>query len=313
MEKVFKSTDELITILEEKGLSFSQKQRAKRLLNENNYYCITAYKNLFYKKDERAYKDGVDFEDLYEVYSFDKALKTTILKHLLFIEQKIKTALSNQISTKYGVDEKKYLRSFNYDQTSPFLRENLSKIRMQARKFGNKNTAVRHYKEKHGFIPFWVLSKCLTMGVIRDFLYILKPSDQSMIINSLLVRPIDNKPVKKAKSMIAFFADVRNMCAHDEMLCSYVHERITIPPLLEHSAINCKRNKSGELIQGRSDILALIISIKYFVNRTMYNEFIQNISSCINRCYNKISHCVSKEGFLNYIGLSKDYEALKRF
>ncbi len=313
MEKVFKSTDELITILEEKGLSFSQKQRAKRLLNENNYYCITAYKNLFYKKDERVYRDGVDFEDLYEVYSFDKALKTTILKHLLFIEQKIKTALSNQISIKYGVDEKKYLRSSNYDQTSPFLRENLRKIRMQARKFGNKNTAVRHYKEKHGFIPFWVLSKCLTMGVIRDFLYILKPSDQSMIINSLLVRPIDNKPVKKAKSMIAFFADVRNMCAHDEMLCSYVHERITIPPLPEHRVINCKRNKSGELIQGRSDILALIISIKYFVNRTMYNEFIQNISSCINRCYNKISHCVSKEEFLNYIGLSEDYEALKRF
>ena len=64
MEKVFKSTDELIAILEEKGLSFSQKQRAKRLLNENNYYCITAYKNLFYKKNERVYREGVDFEDL---------------------------------------------------------------------------------------------------------------------------------------------------------------------------------------------------------------------------------------------------------
>ena len=139
MEKVFKSTDELIAILEEKGLSFSQKQRAKRLLNENNYYCITAYKNLFYKKNERVYREGVDFEDLYEVYSFDKALKTTILKHLLFIEQKIKTALSNQISIKYGVDEKKYLRTANFDQTSPFLKENLNKIRKQARTFGNKN------------------------------------------------------------------------------------------------------------------------------------------------------------------------------
>lgn len=313
MEKVFKSTDELIAILEEKGLSFSQKQRAKRLLNENNYYCITAYKNLFYKKGERVYRDGVDFEDLYAVYSFDKALKTTILKHLLFIEQKIKTALSNQISIKYGVDEKKYLRTANFDQTSPFLQENLTKIRKQARKFGSKNTAVRHYKDKHGFIPFWVLSKCLTMGVIRDFLYILKPTDQNIIIDNLLEKKITVKPVKKAKSMIALFADVRNMCAHDEMLSSYVHERITIPPLPEHDLIKCKRTKSGELIQGRSDILALIICIKYFVNRTMYNEFIQNISSCINRCYNKISHCISKDEFLNYIGLSEDYESLKVF
>lgn len=293
-------------------MSFSQKQRAKRLLNENNYYCITAYKNLFYKKDERKYRDDVDFEDLYEVYSFDKALKTTILKHLLFVEQKIKTALSNQISTKYGVDEKKYLKSVNFDKTSPFLDQNLNKIRKQTRTFGGKNTAVRHYKEKHGFIPFWVLSKCLTMGVIRDFLYILKPSDQSVIIDSLLERTIDNKPVKKAKSMIALFSDIRNMCTHDEMLCSYVHERITIPPLPEHNCVKCKRNKNGEPIQGRSDILALIISIKYFVNRTMYNEFIQNISSCINKCYNRIKHCVTKEEFLNYIGLPEDYESLKK-
>ena len=84
-DKEYKSVDELVTILENKGLNFSQKQRAKRLLNENNYYCITAYKKLFYKANESVFKDGVDFENLFEVYSFDKSLKTVVLKHLLFI------------------------------------------------------------------------------------------------------------------------------------------------------------------------------------------------------------------------------------
>lgn len=310
--KEFKTTDELIAILESKGMSFSQKSRAKRLLNENNYYCITAYKKLFYKTDIREFKEGVDFEDLYAVYTFDKLFKTTILRHLLLIEQKIKTAISNQISDKYGIDNKKYLRKGNFDSTSPFLADNLNKLRHQVRVFGNKNVAVKHYKSKHGFIPFWVLSKCLTMGVIRDLLYIMKPSDQSIIIDSLLEKHLDKKPVKKAKIMIALFADIRNMCAHDEMLISYVHERITIPELPEHSAVKCRR-KDGVLVQGRSDILALIISIKYFVNRTMYNELIQNISSCINNCYRKISHCISKADFLEFIGLPEDYEELKRF
>ena len=311
-KKEYKTTDELITIMEEKGLLFSQKQRAKRILNENNYYCVTAYKNLFYKDKKREFKNNVDFEDLYSVYLFDKQLKSIILKHLLFIEQKIKTAISNQISEKYGIDQKKYLKKDNFDQTSEYLDRNLRKIKEQARKYGKKNVAVRHYREKHGFIPFWVLSKCLTMGVIRDFFTILRPSDQSIIVNKVLEKNIDNKPVKKVKSMIALFADIRNMCAHDEMLLSYVHERITISHLSEHDLIKCKKNKKGEIIQGKSDLLALLICVKYFVNRTMYNDFIQNISSSINKCYKKIGHIISKEDLLNYIGLSEDFEVLKQ-
>lgn len=149
------------------------------------------------------------------------------------------------------------------------------------------------------------------MGVIRDYLYILKPSDQNIIIDSLLEKKIDKKPVRKAKAMIALFADIRNMCAHDEMLLNYKHRRLVISPLQEHELINCKKDKKGNLIQGLNDLTALIISIKYFVNRTMYNEFIQNISSCINSCYKKISDIVTKEEFLNYIGFPTDYEKMK--
>ena len=309
--KEYKKTDELIKILSDKGMSFAQPTRAKRLLNENNYYCLTAYKTLFYKEGTREYKKDVDFEHLYSVYSFDKAFKTIVLKHLLFIEQKIKTAISKQISEKYGIRETQYLRKNNYDLTSEYLDQNLKKIRKQLRTFGSKNIAVSHYKETHGFIPFWVLSKCLTMGVIRDYLYILKPSDQNIIIDSLLEKKIDKKPVRKAKAMIALFADIRNMCAHDEMLLNYKHRRLVISPLQEHELINCKKDKKGNLIQGLNDLTALIISIKYFVNRTMYNEFIQNISSCINSCYKKISDIVTKEEFLNYIGFPTDYEKMK--
>lgn len=310
--KEFKTTDQLIEILENKGLSFQQKKRAKRLLNENNYYCVTAYKSLFYKDGTREFKEGVTFEDLFAVYLFDKSFKSIVLKHLLYIEQKIKNAISIQVSEKYGIDQKSYLKRSNYDETNEYLDENLNKIKQQAKKFGDKNVAVRHYKEKHGFIPFWVLSKCLTMGVIRDYFTILKPSDQLIIVDKVLERNIDKKPVRKTKSMIALFADIRNMCAHDEMLIGYVHERITISPLEEHNHINCRKNKNGDLIQGKSDILALFISIKYFVGRMMYNEFIQDISSCINKCYKQIGHCVSKEEFLKFIGLTDDYETLKR-
>ena len=306
--KEYKSVDELITILENKGLTFSQKQRAKRLLTENNYYCVTAYKKLFYEKGKSEFKKGVDFENLFEVYSFDKSFKTVVLKHLLFIEQKIKTAISNQISLKYGIKETSYLKKENYDQTSPYLEDNLNKIKEQYHKFGPKNTAVNHYKDEHGFVPFWVLSKCLTMGVIRDYLTILKPSDQLIIINNLIENKIEKKPAKRAKAMVALFADIRNMCAHDEKLIGYVHERIAISDAPELDKLGLKNTA-----RGRSDILALIISVKYFVNRTMYNEFIQDITSSINKCYKRISNCITKAEFLEYIGLPENYEDLRKF
>ena len=306
--KEYKSVDELITILENKGLTFSQKQRAKRLLTENNYYCVTAYKKLFYEKGKSEFKKGVDFENLFEVYSFDKSFKTVVLKHLLFIEQKIKTAISNQISLKYGIKETSYLKKENYDQTSPYLEDNLNKIKEQYHKFGPKKTAVNHYKDEHGFVPFWVLSKCLTMGVIRDYLTILKPSDQLIIINNLIENKIEKKPAKRAKAMVALFADIRNMCAHDEKLIGYVHERIAISDAPELDKLGLKNTA-----RGRSDILALIISVKYFVNRTMYNEFIQDITSSINKCYKRISNCITKAEFLEYIGLPENYEDLRKF
>lgn len=223
------------------------------------------------------------------------------------MSKKIKTAISNQISSKYGIRETIYLKKENYDQTNPYLEANLNKIKEQIRKFGPKNIAVKHYKDEHGFVPFWVLSKCLTMGVIRDYVTILKPSDQLIIINNLLETKIDKKPAKRAKAMIALFADIRNMCAHDEKLIGYVHERIAISDVPEIDKLGLKNTT-----RGRSDILALLISVKYFVNRTMYNEFIQDITSSINKCYKRISNCISKAEFLEYIGLPNNYEDLKK-
>ena len=107
--------------------------------------------------------------------------------------------------------------------------------------------------------------------------------------------------------MIALFADIRNMCAHDEKLIGYVHERIAISDVPEIDKLGLKNTT-----RGRSDILALLISVKYFVNRTMYNEFIQDITSSINKCYKRISNCISKAEFLEYIGLPNNYEDLKK-
>ena len=308
-KKVYKTPDELITILrDERKLTVSQPLRAKRLLLENNYYSITANKDLFYEKGVRQYKKGVEFEQLYAIYYFDKLFKTTILKHLLMIEQKIKTAISDHISKRYGYKDRDYLKLQNYDQSSQYLNDTINKIKGQMADYGSKNRCVHHYQVTYGYVPFWVLSKCLTMGVIRDYFQILKPSDQDVIAKQILEKEIKTHSVKKLKVMIALITDIRNMCAHDELLIGYKHGRLYLSPLEEHKLLKLKNPNNPK--EGRNDLLALLITIKYLVNKTTYHMFMEQITSLINRYYSKIKNVVTLKEFLNYIGLTENYQLL---
>ncbi len=310
MNKEFKTTDELIQILKNKNMNFSQPIRAKRLLEENNFYVLSAYRHVLYNENN-TYKENVDFEHLICISEFDKKFKTTILKHLLAIEQKIKTSISDQISSKYGIKQNDYLNIINYDQTNPRLNDTINNVKNQIRIYGSKNKAVRHYEKKYNYTPFWVVSKCLTMGCIRDYYNILKPDDQDIIALKVFTKHITKKRVNKLKNIIALLTDIRNMCAHDEILLGFVHNRIDVGFFNEHSFLNIKRNSQNEPIQGRKDILALFISIKYLVNKTMFNEFMQEITSCINRFTRQLSNVTTTNELLNYIGLPSNYEVLK--
>ena len=312
-KKVYKDVNELMNILSLRGMSFSQPIRAKRLLIQNNYYSITAFKRLFYKPGTREYVEGTDFENLFSVYVYDKKLKMVILRQLLFIEQKIKSAISIVLSEKYGIKESMYLKRENFDLTNANVDGTLKKVKTQRRKFGNKNPCVAHYKSTHKFVPFWVLSKCLTMGVIRDLFNIMKPDDQNKVATIVLERKITKKPVRTLKTFIALIADIRNMCAHDEVLLNYKHSRITLSPLPEHSQLTLKKTDGGEYLQGRKDLLALLIAIRYLINKTLYNHLIRHIARITDNVYEEIKELVSKEAFLEYIGLCNDYIKLRRY
>lgn len=310
-KKVYKNVNELIEILSSRGMTFSRPIRAKRLLTQNNYYSVTAFKHLFYKSGTRLYIEGTDFEDLFTVYVYDKKLKMAILRQLLFIETKIKSAMSIVLSEKYGIKANQYLKKENFDLTNPNVDSTLKKVKQQIKNFGSKNPCVSHYKKTHGYVPFWVLSKCLTMGVVRDLFNIMKPDDQNIVSTYVLERKIERKPVRTLKTMIALMADIRNMCAHDEMLLSYKHNRITLTPLLEHTYLNLKKTDGGEYIQGRKDLLALLICIRYLINKTLFNNLLSHISKMTNDTYAKIQHLVTKSAFLEYIGLCDEYEKLR--
>lgn len=311
--KEYKSPEEIIDILISRNLTISSPIRTKRLLSENNYFFLKGYNDLFLDNDsdDIKYKDGVDFEDIYRIYVFDKDIKIVLFRYLLDIEQKIKAVLSDFISNKYGIKDGEYLKKSNYNGDCPYLDKVLKNIKDQKKTYGEKNEAVKHYQNKYGYVPLWVLTKALTMGAIRDLYNIMKPDDQDRIAREILEKDIPKRRVATLKNMIALLVDVRNMCAHDEMLINFKHSRIDISVMPELQFFKLKKNKKGELIQGRKDLFAVLISIKYLTNKTTYNQFIQTLESEISKFIKK-TPCITMEDLMGYMHLPINYYDLKK-
>lgn len=112
MAKEFKSTNELIEILNSKGVSIKDENSVKYLIEKYSYYSIVnSYKWIF--KIGENYKDNASFEEIFEMYKFDKNLKIIMLKYILEIEAVIKTKIANIFAEKYGLED--YLNINNFD------------------------------------------------------------------------------------------------------------------------------------------------------------------------------------------------------
>ena len=114
MNKEFKTIEEQIDILKERNLIINE-EKAKEIFRDNNYYyLINGYKNLFIDENskEEKYKEGVSLEEIFALYNFDSELRSAFLKYILKIERRMDTYIAYEFSKQYG--EQNYLIGINY-------------------------------------------------------------------------------------------------------------------------------------------------------------------------------------------------------
>ncbi len=89
--KKFLEVNKLIETIKSKGIKVENEKEVKDILVKNNYYVRMGYKSLFLEKNH-TYKNNVSFENIYNLYLFDRELKLLLLNSLLDIENIIKTS-----------------------------------------------------------------------------------------------------------------------------------------------------------------------------------------------------------------------------
>lgn len=304
-EKTFLTIDELISNIKSKNINIKNEENVREILEINNYYFIMGYKFAF-KNEDGTYKENTSFEDIYSLYVFDKMLKLIILDPLLEIEQKLKTIYTNNYSIRYGFKKEDILDINNYDNTNSYLNDTLSNLEKQLNEYGNKNKVVLFYQNNHKFVPLWVYMKILSFGTIRDMFYVSKTNDKDFMKNKLTKEKVNSSEIT---NILRLLVRVRNICCHDDILISFVDDKLGIKDTKYHKEFNLMKNDKGNIIQGKKDLFAILISIKLLLDKDKFKVLINNLSQLITEYDNQIGS-LNRKQLLSIMHLPKDFEKL---
>ena len=154
--KTFKTLDEQIDILTNKGLVFEDTLNAKSILLRENYFFLSGYRHVFLNPDGKTFIESTKFRELYAMFSFDRQLRNIIFKNILIVENNLKSILAYVMSKNHGFKENNYLNPHNFVRDSKKTKQINDLIRKMKRQIsvnGKQHAATAHYLINYGYIP----------------------------------------------------------------------------------------------------------------------------------------------------------------
>ena len=302
--KVFKSLDEQVAILENKGLVIEDIDNAKHILLRENYFFLMGYRHLFLEKDSKSFKSGTTFRELYSLFSFDRQLRNIIFKNILIIENNAKSIFSYVLSSKYGYKEVNYFKPSNYNQSPDKVRQVndlLKKMKRQIRVNGGQHEATKHYIRNYGYIPLWVVVKVLSFGIMAELYTIMKPQDQKDIAKEFNVEP------ENLLCFLPLLSNYRNLCAHEDIMFEHKTQK-GIPNNFYHVQLNIPM-VNDEYIYGKNDLFSIVLIFKYLLSEADFRLFMREVTYEISNLEGKLK-AIPIEVVLDRMGFPKNYEVL---
>lgn len=317
MEKTFKTYDELLDILSDRGIDLSTSElrgRAKCALQHEGYYnLINGYKTPFLQRDANGYilipdtyLPNVTVDEIRSLYLFDRKLRSIILRATLQIETNIKNLVSHTFSSKHG--HKNYLVYNNFDVSQKDSVKNISKLFAEIqRQISNRVTdpSIAHYLRDHGYIPLWVLNNVLTFGTVSKFYSLMKQPERQEVAKVFGVRD------KELTSILTTLSAVRNVCAHSNRLYCFRTKR-TLVDLSLHAQLSIPKNEKDEYQYGKRDLFSVMIALKATMSKNDFRIVLKQIKNVIRDTNSKFI-VLSESDILSYMGFPEDwYNKLKQ-
>jgi abortive infection bacteriophage resistance protein len=83
-------------------------------------------------------------------------------------------------------------------------------------------------------------------------------------------------------SIISVLVLFRNTCAHNDRLYNYKSNKGEIPPLPLHKALGLIRLPNGNYRQGKQDLFAVVIALRYLLENDNFPLFFSKLEAIIH-------------------------------
>lgn len=241
-EKIFSKPpfqyDQLINKLEQSNLVISDKESAKRYLQNIGYYRLRGYGLPFLTKDDTGkhldtYADDVDLKQIIEAYIVDRKIRTLLMSALERVEVSIRSIINHELACKYGsahwfLDDSLFKETDSF-RHQDFLREIKRSVGFNANgdqeKESKREGFINHYYSIYtepDYPPCWMLSEVLSLGSWSKVYEHLGVSKDRKIISRVL-----DLPPNTLQSWLHSLTYLRNMCAHHARLFG---RKFVMPP-----------------------------------------------------------------------------------
>ena len=164
-DKPFKTLDEQLDILKERGLQIGTRPVAKNLLLTASYYdLVNGYKEVFMPNDK--FIPDTSINSLYLFSYIDKTVQAVLIKYSLMLETRFKTCLAHILAKNIGVHIDDYLHQKHYKER-PNRNLTFQAVKAEINKQSNPLSAkqpTKHYLKHHNHVPPWILLKNVSLG-----------------------------------------------------------------------------------------------------------------------------------------------------
>lgn len=282
------SVQEQIDLLLAKGLIIADKTTAEDFLSHVSYFRFKNYSWSFkdYTNNNGNYIANTRFEQVMNLYLFDRKLKLILFSAIENIEVSVKTQLSNIMAVTHGShwymqqryfisaaerrialarDPDKVIKSFDHDEFLQYLNDQCDK---------KEELFLKYYVDTYTpkLPPSWMMMELITFGTLSLMFENLQGSPEKNAI-------CESFKLTKAQlvSWLHSFAYIRNRCVHHARI---VYNRVIIAPAMPVKSSRIFLDENN-LVQNNS-IYAIMSCIQYLLNFcNSASDFKKNIHALV--------------------------------
>ena len=222
--KTYKTSLELVNVLQSRGLLISDTKTAARYIENIGYYRLSAYMYPLLRnpKTDHLYKAESSFNKVMMLYRFDKKLRVFIFNEIEKIEVAVRSAIVNQgcelLDDPFWMTEQGNFKDVNkFNHTLALVESEINHSREEF---------IVHFKQKYSekYPPAWILAEVLPFGVITSIYGNIK----DMRLKKNIAQRFGLQ-VSPFESWLTIVALTRNACCHHARVWN---KQNTILPML---------------------------------------------------------------------------------